>query len=145
MSVLPASNPQAAILKRPPPLIPGSEGWPSACDVSPALAPILLATLALLAAACGSVFGSGSTATLHRNVVPPTATPEPPDLTVFRGFIYPIRGACLPEGDQLMPNAPREYRGGTHEGVDFYDYDNCTDDRRGHRHRRCEGRRGDPR
>ena len=25
-----------------------------------------------------------------------------------------------------MPNAPREYRGGTHEGVDFYDYDNCT-------------------
>ena len=25
-----------------------------------------------------------------------------------------------------MPNAPREYRGGVHEGVDFYDYDNCT-------------------
>lgn len=25
-----------------------------------------------------------------------------------------------------MPNAPREYRGGIHEGVDFYDIDNCT-------------------
>jgi peptidoglycan LD-endopeptidase LytH len=42
------------------------------------------------------------------------------------GFIYPISGACLPVGDQLMPNAPREYRNGTHEGVDFYNVDNCT-------------------
>ena len=25
-----------------------------------------------------------------------------------------------------MPNAPREYRGGIHEGVDFYGYDNCA-------------------
>jgi murein DD-endopeptidase MepM/ murein hydrolase activator NlpD len=25
-----------------------------------------------------------------------------------------------------MPNAAREYRGGTHEGVDFYGLDNCT-------------------
>ncbi len=25
-----------------------------------------------------------------------------------------------------MPNAPREYRNGTHEGVDFYNVDNCT-------------------
>ncbi len=88
---------------------------------------MLLAALALLASACGSVFGSGSTATFTATSVPPTATPEPLDLTVFRGFIYPIKGGCLPEGDQLMPNAPREYRSGIHEGVDFYDYDNCTD------------------
>jgi murein DD-endopeptidase MepM/ murein hydrolase activator NlpD len=39
----------------------------------------------------------------------------------------PIRGGCLPTGDQLMPNAPRDYRGGTHEGVDFYQVDNCTE------------------
>jgi murein DD-endopeptidase MepM/ murein hydrolase activator NlpD len=26
-----------------------------------------------------------------------------------------------------MPNAAREYRAGTHEGVDFYSYDNCTE------------------
>ncbi len=25
-----------------------------------------------------------------------------------------------------MPNAPRTYRGGVHEGVDFYGYDACT-------------------
>lgn len=25
-----------------------------------------------------------------------------------------------------MPNAPRDYRNGTHEGVDFYGVDNCT-------------------
>jgi murein DD-endopeptidase MepM/ murein hydrolase activator NlpD len=32
----------------------------------------------------------------------------------------------LPERDQLMPNAPRPYRKGSHEGVDFYDVDSCT-------------------
>ena len=26
-----------------------------------------------------------------------------------------------------MPNATRDYRGGTHEGVDLYGYDNCID------------------
>ncbi len=36
------------------------------------------------------------------------------------GFAFPIEGACLPSSDNLMPNAPREYRAGVHEGVDFY-------------------------
>ncbi len=49
----------------------------------------------------------------------------------LRGFIYPITGACLPKGDQLMPNAPRPYRNGFHQGVDFYDSDNCTHISRG--------------
>jgi murein DD-endopeptidase MepM/ murein hydrolase activator NlpD len=80
--------------------------------------------LALVLSACGSVLGSSSTST--PTAVPATATPAPPDLTVFRNFIYPIKGGCLPENDSLMPNAPRPYRGGVHEGVDFYDYDNCT-------------------
>ncbi len=26
-----------------------------------------------------------------------------------------------------MPNAPREYRGGVHEGIDFYAFDSCAD------------------
>jgi murein DD-endopeptidase MepM/ murein hydrolase activator NlpD len=38
----------------------------------------------------------------------------------------PLNGGCLPKGDQLMPNAPRVYRNGTHEGIDFYESDNCT-------------------
>jgi len=37
----------------------------------------------------------------------------------------------LPKGDQLMPNAPRDYRQGIHEGVDFYPTDNCTPITRG--------------
>src|SRR5688572_29211364 len=66
---------------------------------------------------------------------PPAATTSPvPTATTaasnggaaLSGFIYPIPGACLPQGDQLMPNAPREYRKGVHEGVDFYSVDNCT-------------------
>jgi murein DD-endopeptidase MepM/ murein hydrolase activator NlpD len=28
--------------------------------------------------------------------------------------------------DALMPGAPREYRNGTHEGLDFYESDNCA-------------------
>ena len=54
----------------------------------------------------------------------PVAAQSPaPDL---RGFSYPIAGGCLPKGAQLMPNAAREYRKGLHEGVDFYNSDNCT-------------------
>ena len=49
----------------------------------------------------------------------PTATPTRPP-PVIRGFRFPIEGACLPAEDDLMPNAPREYRFGVHEGVDFY-------------------------
>jgi murein DD-endopeptidase MepM/ murein hydrolase activator NlpD len=51
----------------------------------------------------------------------PTATPTPtPPPPIIRGFRYPIEGACLPAEDDLIPNAPREYRFGVHEGVDFY-------------------------
>lgn len=85
---------------------------------------MILAAVALLAAACSAVSGSGSTAT--PSPVPATPTPDVPDLTIFQGFIYPIKGACLPESDTLMPNAARDYRGGIHEGIDFYAFDNCT-------------------
>ncbi len=85
-----------------------------------------LCVFALSLAACSSVFGEDPTPTATITPVPPTPTREVPDLTVFRGFSYPIEGACLPSGDQLMPNAPREYRSGIHEGVDLYGYDNCA-------------------
>jgi murein DD-endopeptidase MepM/ murein hydrolase activator NlpD len=87
---------------------------------------MLVAGLTLFVSACGVVSGSSSTATPTAVPATPTPAPKVPDLSVFRGFIYPINGACLPQGDQLMPNAPRDYRGGIHEGVDFYQYDNCT-------------------
>jgi murein DD-endopeptidase MepM/ murein hydrolase activator NlpD len=58
----------------------------------------------------------------------PTRPSQPNESTnaSLHGFTYPIVGGCLPRGDQLMPNAPRPYRNGTHEGVDFYGVDNCT-------------------
>jgi murein DD-endopeptidase MepM/ murein hydrolase activator NlpD len=64
--------------------------------------------------------------------IPPTSTPEPVltqpggNGSGLHGFAFPIAGACLPKGDQLMPNAARTYRNGIHEGVDFYAVDNCT-------------------
>lgn len=56
----------------------------------------------------------------------PTATTPAPTQADLTGFAYPIEGGCLPASDDLMPGAPRTYRRSTHEGVDFYDSDNCT-------------------
>jgi murein DD-endopeptidase MepM/ murein hydrolase activator NlpD len=103
--------------------------------------------LALLATACGSADSapdgdSGgviitplNTPAISEATPPGDSTPANADATPaptqdsassLTGFIYPIAGGCLPVGDQLMPNAPRDYRQGTHEGVDFYAVDNCT-------------------
>jgi murein DD-endopeptidase MepM/ murein hydrolase activator NlpD len=35
------------------------------------------------------------------------------------GLVIPIDGASLPTDLELLPNAPREFRGGWHEGIDF--------------------------
>ena len=69
----------------------------------------------------------------------PTPTPTPPATptasaslpAALRGFRMPIAGACLPSSDNLLPNAPRAYRAGTHEGVDFYDGYVCVPVARG--------------
>ena len=55
-------------------------------------------------------------------VLAPTATPEPDvlDPDNLTGFTHPVAGACLPYADSLMPNWPRAYRNGVHEGVDIY-------------------------
>jgi len=60
---------------------------------------------------------------------PPSDLPSPnviPRNPVGEGWVFPIEGACLPNVDRLMPNAPREYRAGIHEGVDFYAGHNCA-------------------
>ncbi len=87
----------------------------------------LLLTLAFAAAlcACGGIGALEEEPTSTARPPAPTATPD--IATIFHNFIYPIAAGCLPQSGTLMPNAPREYRGGTHEGVDFYDYDNCTE------------------
>jgi murein DD-endopeptidase MepM/ murein hydrolase activator NlpD len=80
--------------------------------------------LALALSSCGGIgaLEDDPTATPP----PPTPTPAPDLAQIFHNFIYPVAGACLPQSEALMPNAPRDYRSGVHEGVDFYDYDNCT-------------------
>ncbi len=93
------------------------------CALRPALLLALLSCVGL-AAACSKA--SSSAPGVVVTILVPTPTPEapgPPDLT---GFIFPIEGGCLPTSDNLMPNAYREYRRGVHEGMDFYDVDNCT-------------------
>jgi hypothetical protein len=40
-------------------------------------------------------------------------------LRVVRGLALPIGGVALPTEDELLPNAPREFRAGWHEGIDF--------------------------
>lgn len=87
---------------------------------------LAIPALAAIAAACGGSSSAGDD-TPAATAVPPSPTPSAPDLTVFLGFAFPIEGACLPQSDLLLPNAPREYRGGTHEGLDFYTVDNCTE------------------
>ncbi len=54
---------------------------------------------------------------------PPPSTIDPDDI---RGFLWPVEGACLPDRSALMPNSPREYRSGTHEGIDWYDLSSCA-------------------
>ena len=56
----------------------------------------------------------------------PTSPPSSLDAEQLVGFAAPVEGACLPASDRLMPNAPREYRNGVHEGVDLYHLSACA-------------------
>jgi murein DD-endopeptidase MepM/ murein hydrolase activator NlpD len=38
---------------------------------------------------------------------------------VVRGLLMPVDGAEIPNAPDLLPNSPREYRAGWHEGIDF--------------------------
>ena len=38
---------------------------------------------------------------------------------VVRGLLLPIEGAEITTAPELLPNSPREYRAGWHEGIDF--------------------------
>jgi murein DD-endopeptidase MepM/ murein hydrolase activator NlpD len=64
-------------------------------------------------------------ATLSSTAIPAN-TPEPTPIAEISGLLFPVEDGCPPDDDNLMPGAPREYRDGTHEGVDVYDSDNCA-------------------
>jgi murein DD-endopeptidase MepM/ murein hydrolase activator NlpD len=75
-------------------------------------------------------------ATSARTPAPATAapsaatTPDPTapvlDPRIPRPFTWPVQGGCLPNSDALLPNAPRTYRNGVHEGLDFYAGSSCA-------------------
>ena len=65
---------------------------------------------------------TGSTATPH-----PTLPIEPlPGEPVLTGFTVPIPDACVSEFAGHQSGAPRAYRNGIHEGLDFYEFASCV-------------------
>ncbi|HEV2249980.1 MAG TPA: M23 family metallopeptidase [Candidatus Limnocylindria bacterium] len=53
---------------------------------------------------------------------PPAAPTEQPTLAhprLLSGFIVPVDGVAIPTDALHLPNSPRDYRAGYHEGIDF--------------------------
>jgi murein DD-endopeptidase MepM/ murein hydrolase activator NlpD len=49
----------------------------------------------------------------------PTETPMRAHPQLLSGFIVPVGGLEVPTAEQYLPNSPRAYRAGYHEGIDF--------------------------
>lgn len=49
----------------------------------------------------------------------PTEHPINAHPRLLSGFIVPLGGVEVPSEEQYLPNSPREYRAGYHEGIDF--------------------------
>ncbi len=49
----------------------------------------------------------------------PTERPLPAHPRLVSGFIVPVGGMEVPPEEQYLPNSPRDYRAGYHEGIDF--------------------------
>lgn len=81
-----------------------------------------------------SLINVGDVLLITGSEAPPLSTPRPtvdPSIIVDNpagtGWQIPIEGACVPVDDNQMPNSPREYRNGVHEGVDFFTGFACVD------------------
>jgi len=103
----------------------------------------LLAVLVVLAfaviAVASTAAGTASKAPAKAVNTAPRATADPANLSrveldhavgsspgqgrgispVVRGLLLPIEGAEIAASPELLPNSPREYRAGWHEGIDF--------------------------
>ncbi|MFN2519438.1 MAG: M23 family metallopeptidase [Candidatus Limnocylindria bacterium] len=49
----------------------------------------------------------------------PAADRAPTHVHEVHGLVVPLAGIGVPEAEELLPNSPREYRAGIHEGIDF--------------------------
>lgn len=104
----------------------------------PLLAVLVVLALAAIAVAATAA-GTASKAPADAVIVAPRATADPANTArvepgqpigsspgqgrgispVVRGLLLPIDGAEIPSALDLLPNSPREYRAGWHEGIDF--------------------------
>jgi len=95
---------------------------------------IVLAILGVVWFGVVAVTVSGSAPLAAAPVLPPRYTPMPavattsPDIgdrsartyaRLWGMFALPIEGGDIPTDLELLPGAPRDYRGGIHEGIDF--------------------------
>ena len=95
---------------------------------------IVLAILGVVLFGVVAVTASGSAPLAAAPVLPPRYTPMPavattsPDIgdrsartyaRLWGMFALPIEGGDIPTDLELLPGAPRDYRGGIHEGIDF--------------------------
>lgn len=60
-----------------------------------------------------------SPAALDWPAAPAAERPMAAHLRLLSGFRPPLDDANLPEGEAYLPNSPRAYRAGYHEGIDF--------------------------
>ena len=49
----------------------------------------------------------------------PSPETQPTHLRLVHGFHHPVADRDVPAGESYLPNSPREYRAGYHEGIDF--------------------------
>ena len=95
---------------------------------------VVLAILCVVLFGVVAVTASGSAPLAAAPVLPPRYTPMPavattsPDIgdrsartyaRLWGMFAFPIEGTDIPQDPELLPGAPRDYRGGIHEGIDF--------------------------
>jgi murein DD-endopeptidase MepM/ murein hydrolase activator NlpD len=52
-------------------------------------------------------------------VAAPTEQPTRSHPQLLSGFVIPVGGIDVPDEEQYLPNSPRAYRAGYHEGIDF--------------------------
>src|SRR5689334_6167588 len=90
----------------------------------------LVAVAALVAlVAIANTGGSGSAATVAMAppaprvwewpAAAPTEAPMNARSRLLSGFTIPVGGLEIPTEEQYLPNSPRDYRAGYHEGIDF--------------------------
>src|SRR2546430_15840965 len=95
---------------------------------------ILLGILCVVLFGVVAVTASGSSIEVARPAAAPRYTPMPavpttvPDVgersartyvRLWGAFAVPIEGGEVPTDPELLPGAPRDYRAGIHEGIDF--------------------------